>query len=73
MTGMIGESGTMCNDRKNCACRIAVTRVYRELKERDISEVSAFDTAARIFRLHHPEIPERESRFTIADWVDETA
>ena len=63
----------MCEEVKGCGCRIAVTRVYRELKERRIPEVSAFDTAAMIFRLHHPEIPEQESRFTISEWLDENA
>lgn len=60
----------MCDGVKTCACRIAVTRVYRELRERNIPEISAFDTAATIFRLHHPEVPELKARFTIAEWLD---
>ena len=47
-----------------------MTRVFRELRERNIPEITAFDTAATIFRLHHPEVPERESRFTVAQWLD---
>ena len=60
----------MCDQAKNCGCRIAVMRVFRELRERNIPEITAFDTAATIFRLHHPEVLERESRFTVAQWLD---
>lgn len=60
----------MCDETKNCGCRVAVTRDYRELRERDIPEISAFDTAATVFRLHHPEALEREARFTVANWLD---
>ena len=47
-----------------------VTRVYHELRDRNIPDPSAFDTAARIFRLHHPETLERDARHTIADWLE---
>ena len=60
----------MCNEAKACGCRVAVTRVYRELKERGMPEISALHTAATIFRLHHPEGPERKARFTVAEWLD---
>ena len=60
----------MCDEAKGCGCRIAATRAYRELKEREIHEIPAFNTAARIFRLHHPEVAEREARFTVAKWLD---
>ena len=60
----------MYDQAKVCGCRVAVTRVYRELKERDIPEISAFDTAATIFHLHHPDVCEREARFTVAEWLD---
>lgn len=63
----------MCDQATACGCRIAVTRVYRELRERDIPDISAFDTAATIFRLHHPDVPEGEARFTIAEWLDDSA
>ena len=54
----------------DCNCRTVATRVYRELRERNIPDPSAFDTATRIFRLHHPETMERDARQTIADWLD---
>jgi hypothetical protein len=60
----------MCDDTTNCNCRTVVTRVYRELRDRNIPDPSAFDTAARIFRLHHPETRERDARHTIANWLD---
>ena len=60
----------MGDEAKGCVCRVAVTRVYRDLRERNIPEILAFDTAATIFRLHHPDVSERESRFTVAEWLD---
>ena len=59
----------MCDEAKNCGCRTVVTRVYRELRERRIAASWAFETAARIFRLHHPEVPETEARRAIAEWL----
>ena len=47
-----------------------MTRVYRELRDRNIPAPSAFDTAARIFRLHHPETLERDARHNNADWLE---
>jgi len=67
---MTEESGTMCEKSKNCACRIVVTRAYRELRDRKLPDIQAFDTAARIYRLHHPEVLESDARFTIAEWLD---
>lgn len=63
----------MCDTLSGCGCRVVVTRAYRELKEREIPDIWAFDTATRIFLMHHPEIPETEARFTIADWVEDDA
>ena len=53
------------------SCRNAVTRVYRELRQRDYSDVSAFHKATRLYRLRHPEVQEREARYTVAEWIDE--
>lgn len=61
----------MCEVEEGCGCRIAVTRVYRELKQRNIPDVAAFDTATAIFRLHHPEVPLFEARYAIAEWLGE--
>ena len=61
----------MCDNLENCGCRIVVTRAYRELRERDLPDIWAFETATRIFRLHHPEVPVIEAGFTISEWLDE--
>jgi len=60
----------MCDEATDCACRRTVTRIYRELRDRNLPDLWAFDTAATIFRLHHPEVGEREARFTVADWLE---
>lgn len=59
----------MCDEANGCGCRAVVTRVYRELRQRNIPDVAAFDTAARIFRLHHPEAAPRAARHVIAEWL----
>jgi len=61
----------MCDREMGCGCRAVVVRTYRELRERQIPDLWAFDTAARIFRMHHPEFSDCEARFTIAGWIDE--
>jgi len=60
----------MCDGVTDCNYRTVVTRVYRELRDRNIPDPSAFDTATQIFRLHHPDSLERDARHTIADWLD---
>ncbi len=61
----------MCDGAKDCGCRIVVTRVYRDLKNRNIPNIAAFDTATTIFQTHHPEVPLNDARFIIAEWFDE--
>lgn len=61
---------TLSVEQKPCGCRIIVTRVYRELKHRQIPEIAAFNTATIIFRTHHPEIGINDARFTVAEWFD---
>ena len=51
-------------------CEEVVKRVFRELQERGVAEESAFDSATNVYRLHHPEVSEREARFRIAEWLD---
>ena len=61
----------MQNDPKACLCKAAVTRAYRELRAQNVAELSAFDAADRLYRIYHPEVPPREARFRIAEWLDE--
>lgn len=58
----------MCDRIQGCGCRVVVVRTYRELRARNIPSRWAFDTAARIFRLHHPDIPDHEARRTVSRW-----
>lgn len=60
----------MCGDASRCGCRAVVTRVYRELRQRNIPDASAFDTAARIYRPHHPKAAPHIARHVIAEWLD---
>ena len=62
----------MQDDLKACVCRTAVTRAYRELRAQNVAELSAFDAADRLYRIYHPEVPQREARFKIAEWLDES-
>ena len=52
----------MCESTINCVCREAVSTAYRELRQRNVSEVSAFETATRLLRIHHPELGRRAAR-----------
>ena len=51
-------------------CEEVVKRVFRELQENGVAEESAFESATTVYRLHHPEVSEREARFRIAEWLD---
>ena len=50
-------------------CEEVVKRVFRELQESGVAEESAFESATTVYRLHHPEVSEREARFRIAEWL----
>lgn len=56
---------------RECMCRAAVKRAYRELRELDETDASAFDAATKVYRWHHPEIPRLQARFTIAEWLEQ--
>ena len=60
----------MCVELQDCNCRAVVTRVYRELREKGLSDPAAFDSAARVFALYHPETTPRGSCYAIAEWLD---
>lgn len=55
-----------------CTCRAAVERAYRELKQRDEADVSAFNAATQIYRWHHPDASLLDARFTVAEWLDKS-
>lgn len=57
----IAESG--------CDCRTAVLRTFDELRKRNMSETAALESAAAVFRFHHPEIPALDAMKTVDDWI----
>lgn len=61
----------MREDLASCQCRGAVVRAYRELRARDETDMSAFNSATRVYLWHHPEASEHEARYTIAEWLDD--
>lgn len=63
----------MCVVLDGCECYAAVTRVYRELRERDVSDAAAFDTATRVYLFYHPEEAGKEAPHRVAQWIEEFA
>lgn len=63
----------MCLVTEGCECYAAVTRVYRELRERRLSDAEAFETATRVYLYHHPEVPVGEAPHQVARWIEEFA
>lgn len=49
------------------ACRQAVTRAYRELREHGQDDVTAFRAAVRVLALRHPERPPHTYRDVVAE------
>jgi len=62
----------MCLATEGCDCYAAVTRVYRELRLRNVSDAQAFDTATLVYLFHHPEAPAREAPHQVARWIEES-
>lgn len=50
-------------------CRQAVTRTYRELRERGVSDRFAFEAGLRLYGLRHPEVPRAAARDCVAGWI----
>jgi len=59
----------MISSGQDCECREAVSRAFGELKERRMSENSAFESAVAVFRFHHPEIPPMQAIDTVDRWL----
>lgn len=53
-----------------CDCRTAVLRTFDELRKRNMSETAALESAAAVFRFHHPEIPAVDALKTVDDWIE---
>lgn len=54
----------------SCQCYTAVTRTYRNLRDRGLPEDHAFSASVRVFRYYHPEQRQVEALDTVGDWLD---
>lgn len=52
-----------------CDCRTAVLRTFGELRKRNMSETAALESAAAVFRFHHPKIPAMDAFRTVDEWI----
>lgn len=50
-------------------CRTAVTRAFNELRNRDVAEEFALESAATVFHFHHPAVSEHDARQVVREWV----
>jgi hypothetical protein len=61
--------GVTCACTTGDGCRQAVTRTYRELRQRGVSDRYAFEAGLRLYGLRHPEVPPAAARDCVADWI----
>lgn len=59
----------MTTSDNGCYCRTAVLRTFGELRKRNMSEKAALESAAEVFRYHHPEVPAVDARKTVDEWI----
>lgn len=59
----------MCEMSVNCDCREAVTRTFRELKSRNVADEKALESAATVYKFHHPSSSEKEARSVVNNWL----
>ncbi len=62
----------MCDLSSGCECWTAVTRTYHEMKGRQQDDISAFESAMRVYKYYHPDVPDLDACFTVADWIEDT-
>ncbi len=60
----------MRNLEDECACRDAVSRSYRELRQCAVPERSAFEASIRVYLYYHPEVPTNVARLTVSAWLE---
>ncbi|MGF1611011.1 MAG: hypothetical protein ACFCUQ_16525 [Kiloniellales bacterium] len=61
--------GVTCSCSSGDGCRQAVTRTYRELRRRGLSDRRAFEAGLRLYGLRHPELPPAAARDQVAEWI----
>jgi len=54
----------------NCVCREAVTRTFRELRDRGVTDSDALESAINVYRYHHPTADGGAARTLIAAWTN---
>jgi hypothetical protein len=59
----------MTTSDNGCDCRTAVLRTFGELRKRNMSETAALESAAAVFRFHHPEVPAVDALKTVDEWI----
>ncbi len=52
-----------------CVCRDAVLRTFGELRRRYGSDEAALESAATVYRYHHPEVVAVQALETVRGWV----
>jgi len=52
-----------------CVCRDIVERAHASMLEKGADSGSALESAVRVFRYHHPETSQLESRNLVEQWV----
>lgn len=63
------QGDSMCEMSVDCDCRMAVTRTFRELRDRNVPDESALESAARVYRFHHPKVSEEDARSVVSRWL----
>ena len=51
------------------ACYRAVTETYRQLRALGESDLVSFQSAAAVYRHHHPEVPVHTAPYFVAEWI----
>ena len=53
----------------DCDCRKAVSRTYRELRDCNVPEESALESAAIVYKYHHPSVSDVGARAVVSGWL----
>lgn len=59
----------MTTSEKGCDCKTAVLRTFGELRKRNMSETAALESAAEVFRFHHPSVPAADALKIVDEWI----
>ncbi len=60
----------MLDTDNDCKCAMAMETSYRTLRDRNYSDLRAFDVAVSIYRYHHPNKTKLEARQEAASILD---